>query len=201
MNLVKTWLFLTTLAAVANVVIHAGQYCAGEAFSCCIQGYGTKESCEQNGLTGCKWEPKPGTCSCKGTPKPCDSFDVVDCEKQEGCYLLSDYKCQIVLGTNEVFCYKMFFPANGFFTMYRHCPFESNPNHLECSFCNIYQAYDIYDNFDFDTTPRCNRCTLCSDRVSWDCSNIATGECAITNCKGECGEDECVPSLFNFFCK
>jgi hypothetical protein len=62
-----------------------------------------------------------------------------------------------------------------------------------CLICpaDVVEAADCYAcGIISDDGEMCDSCTMCSDTVAWDCSNIATGECAITDCNSCLGEND-----------
>ena len=91
------------------------------------------------------------------------------------CFALSD---------GSIACLQEGFPGNGFYTVFMNCPAES-PTVLDCSSCVIFGSSGEIDP---ENDPQCLSCTVCSEIVAFDCSNIGEGDCVIQTCSGDCSD-------------
>jgi hypothetical protein len=181
MILVKGFTFLFLLSR-STMCVQAA--CLGSPWSC--GNYPSEDDCTgelRNIATGCSWEGSVLLGTCSGTPFPCSSFSDEDCERQEGCG--RDYWCDLSLSSPEYFCVKEQYPNTGFKTVYRDCPISTG-YYLSCDRCTIYETDSAYNSISFSNPNQCTSCTLCSDLVAWDCSNLASGPCSIKDCDGNC---------------
>ena len=85
------------------------------------------------------------------------------------------------------------FPGEGLATVFLDCPTDV----AECQSCSIVVTADSTPNeIDLQNDPQCQSCSICSDTIAFDCSNIAEGSCVMQDCDGTCtpsdgaGDDE-----------
>lgn len=91
------------------------------------------------------------------------------------CFTLSDGSLACVLEG---------FPGPDFLTIFFDCPRFTGASLLDCQSCTIV-AEDRLEDLD-DSDGQCNSCSVCSQGVALDCTNVATGSCARQNCAGDC---------------
>lgn len=109
-----------------------------------------------------------------------------------------DFWCDMRMDRGaELFCVKMNFPRPSLITIYRNVPTTGHCNVYDCSSCEMFQA-DRFDDIDWNTSKRCNSCTVCSDRLAYDCSNLFPDQQAAMDCAGvnyvpDAGRGPCPP--------
>ena len=72
-------------------------------------------------------------------------------------------------------CHQQGYPADGFNVNFSCPAFASSP--ADCTSCTITAP---------DGTTPCNGCSMCSDKVVFDCSNVLEGDCVMMDCTGKC---------------
>lgn len=86
------------------------------------------------------------------------------------------------LDDGSLACVQEDFPGDGFSTVFLDCP-VSSPTVLDCLSCTILGGLGEVDPAN---APQCSSCSLCSDSIAFDCSNIGEGTCIRRDCAGNC---------------
>ena len=81
------------------------------------------------------------------------------------------------MADGSLICHEKDYPGEDF-SIHFFCPASASPP-FECANCTIAAPDDV---------SLCNSCTICSDTVAYDCSNVAEGDldCVVRDCNGYC---------------